>query len=337
MKKVISVFLALVIMVSVFGIMLSCSASGNSNIYYDNGKTYYKLNGKIQKGWILDTSSYTDKYYYADSNGVLQTGWKKIKGKWYYFEKDIYDPVMYSNTVSQLSDGKLYAFEESGALTSKTGWVQYSFPVGARGYDAWFYIEKGGIAAVGWKKLNGKWYYLQENGEMCSECGCLVGKKVYVFEKSGALTSKTGWVCFQFTAGYNTYKTWYYVTKGGVAKTGWQKFDGKWYYFDKDYGYMYSNGSRSVDGTMYVFEKSGALTEKVGWLCIYQPISYYDSQLVADWYYVKKGGIATTYWKKIGGKWYYFGSFGEMYSDGGYTLSDGKKYYFDKNGVCLNP
>jgi len=66
-----------------------------------NGKWYYLDEGEYTQGWstaamskkknerytgvlgYIDVS--TPTWFYFDSNGVMQTGWKLIDGKWYYF------------------------------------------------------------------------------------------------------------------------------------------------------------------------------------------------------------------------------------------------------------
>ena len=56
----------------------------------------------------------------------------------------------------------------------------------------------------GWISLNGKWYYLNDNGVMV-----------------------TGWI--------NLNGEWYYLNSSGVMVTGWLNLNGTWYY-------MYASG-----------------------------------------------------------------------------------------------
>ena len=62
---------------------------------------------------------------------------------------------------------------------------------------------------VGWKKINGSWYYLKSSGEM-----------------------KTGWL--------KENGVWYYLDSSGAMKTGWYQVSGKWYY-------SYSSGELAVN------------------------------------------------------------------------------------------
>ena len=137
--------------------------------------------------------------------------------------------------------------------------------------------------------------------------------------------------------GTSSSPAWYYVVNGKNA-TGWQKIDGKWYYFTGD-GLMQAN--RAVyesNGKVYMLDKSGTLMSKRGWV----QVQYNESGRTA-WFYVMKGGEAATGWKKISGKWFYFndknaehlyGEYGEMISVPSVGIS-GKVYAFNSNGSMV--
>ena len=175
---------------------------------------------------------------------------------------------------------------------------------------------------------------MYENG------GYRVDDKTYVFDKNGKLTTKTGWVGMKSYDGKNTW--WYYVTKGGVAKTGWQKISKKWYYFNEESGLMatgvytiYNDNEDNIYDT-YFFDENGVWqSKKAGWV---SETRYYwsmngEKAYKAWWYFAD--GKAITGWKKLSGKWYYFSeNDGEMYADGTYYIGD-KTYTFDKNGVWV--
>lgn len=89
----------------------------------------YNENGKPVTGW----RRIDGKWYYFEANGVMQMGWKKISGKWYYLHTD-------------------------GAM--RTGWRQID--------GKWYYLRSNGeMATSEWRQDKvGKWYYLRSNGEM---------------------------------------------------------------------------------------------------------------------------------------------------------------------------
>jgi len=122
--------------------------------------------------------------------------------------------------------------------------------------------------------------------------------------------------------------TWYYY-KDGKKVSGWVKDGGKWYYCTPA---MVDVPSYEIDGKIYVFNNDGSMTTKTGLVTIkYEGYGYK--------FYVKKGGIATTGWKQISGKWYYFEP------EGGFAITsdmvprgheiDGTTYYFDSKGVWI--
>ena len=208
---------------------------------------------------------------------------------------------------------------------SLSGWVQDG--------DVWYYYRNDKKLSQTWLKWKNNWYYFGYSGRMMADTVYFVDsdQKTYVFDKSGALTKKTGWRFF----GSSSSKDWFYVKKGGIATTGWKKIDGKWYYFmsSKDDmlmpGMMCCFPSMEINGVIYVFSSDGSLVTKTGWVSV----KYFSTTY---WFYVKKGGIATTGWKKLSGKWYYFDDYGPMLSNTSRNIG-GKVYKFDKDGVCINP
>ena len=105
------------------GVRTEAKAASNS------GKN---LSSNIKKaasnGWVR-----TEMGWMYNENGKPVTGWKRIDGKWYYFE---------ANGVMQM------------------GWKQIS--------GKWYYLHTDGAMRTGWRQIDGKWYYLRSNGEMAT-------------------------------------------------------------------------------------------------------------------------------------------------------------------------
>ena len=97
-----------------------------------------------------------------------------------------------------------------------------------------------------------------------------------------------------------------------------------------EYGEMISVPSVGISGKVYAFNSNGSMVTKTGWVSLKFKGNPY-------WFYMKKDGVATTGWKKLDKKRYYFApKTGAMVCDASHKI-DGKTYNFDKNGVCTNP
>lgn len=118
----------------------------------------------------------------------------------------------------------------------------------------------------------------------------------------------TGW--FQVKGEGNK---WFYADSNGNLKKGWLSYGGKWYYLDKQDGsipYMVADKIAYVVGkyvywdkpddgkfyTPYYFGKKGDM--KIGWVKLPS----------GGWLYADSKGVLAEGWKKISGKWYYFGN-----------------------------
>ena len=85
---------------------------------------------------------------------------------------------------------------------------------------------------VGWKKINGSWYYFKSDGSKAT--GWLKdGSTWYYLKSSGEM--QTGWL--------KENGLWYYLDSSGAMKTGWYQVYGKWYY-------SYSSGALAVNTTV---------------------------------------------------------------------------------------
>lgn len=221
------------------------------NPYMINDVPYFfDKNGKMgSNGWQKDTwdydgTTYTN-WYYAQPNGALATGWKKIDGVWYYFNKWGY---MYNDILNIKIGDNYYAFRGSGAMV-EDGWYSktWTYDDGTTDTD-WVYANKDGSLATGWKKINGTWYYFWEDGRMAT--GWLntddEGKIWYYLDKSGAMVS--GW--------QKIHDLWYYFDESGVqVMNSWIKDGDSWYYVVDD---MLKDGTFTIEGKEYTFDASGA-------------------------------------------------------------------------------
>ena len=211
-----------------------------------SGKLYcFNAHGKVRTGW----ASNGENIYYLSKNGkskgTILKGWQTIDGKEYYFSKK--DGKMLTGW--QKSGDKYFFFTKSGA-----------------------YGKKGSMY-VGWKTINKKVFYFKTTGNKGIKGTMLEGWQksnginyIY-FKKSGAIGTRgsllTGWQKLD--------NRWFYFKKSGTngsttkKLSGWHKIKKKYYYFrpgkGKFDGYTYMNGTYTINGKKYTFDKNGALTK----------------------------------------------------------------------------
>ena len=256
-----------------------------------------------KNGWVFEENIWR---FYEANKPVLN--WKKIHGKWYYFDKN---GIMLDNTIF---DG--YILTSSGAMVD-SGWGKVK--------DKWYYAKPSGkISQQKWEKVGGVWYYFDKDGIMLSNT-IFNG---YLFSNSGAM-AENSWV-------KHDGKSYYALSSGKAAQQKWEKIAGSWYYFNKDASmannqwqgnyYLKANGvmaekewifdkkynswfylkssgtyaAREWIGSYYL--KSGGYMAKSEWI----DDSYYNAR-----YYLDENGVYVTGTRKINGKAQQFQSNGK--------------------------
>lgn len=284
---------------------------------------------EILNGWVKESGH----WYYYQNGAMLMDQWIQSNGNWYYLSS-------YGNMVTKgthLVDGKYYIFDEEGFVIYKKGWISFSFEGyvdGSSGYTDWYYSNGDGTVKIEqWIKENNKWYYAWFDGRLICEQAQSINGKWYIFDKNGKMVDKKGWI--QLTDHMVGGPVWYYAKGDGTMKIDqWMKENNKWYYFGENNGYtagiMYQGGVYEVKGDIYLFDSSGAMIEKKGWVSVFDG---YEK----NWFYSKGDGtVKIDQWINSAGKWYYVNEYGCMYKDFIYNIN-GKDYIFDANGVCQNP
>ena len=181
-------------------------------------------------------------------------------------------------------------------------------------YNDWFYVNDDGLVAIGWKKINSKWYYFSTSDGLMQGGGSRnIFGDIYVFDNSGAKITSSGWVSVKDLHYGNT--DWYYLDSKGLALVGLQDIGNKKYFFNEKDGKMFYSVISKIDGHIFYFEASGALYDKNGWI-----------KLNNSWYYFASNGYGQRGWKFINNKWYYFNDNGVMQE--GWQKINNKWYYF---------
>ena len=107
----------------------------------------------------------------------------------------------------------------------------------------------------------------------------------------------------------------YYFNSSGDISTGWEKIDGKWYYFQPigDNTGAMQTGWKEINGKWYYFNSSGVMQTE--W-----------KEISGKWYYFNPSGVMLTGWQQIGSTYYYFESSGDW---SGWIIYEGYHYYRD--------
>ena len=307
------------------------NASWNNIV--DPMNTYNDFGGRLtwktaaaqtsSEGWVLKPGGW---YFYVDGE-MITSNWKAYGGKWFYFGAD--GRML---TGRHQIDGNYYYFGEG-----KGG-----YPLGARVSglvidlpntgDRYFYDDNGvwqpsysgvddsGIEYMknGWQQVfdadgsgNYKWYFIRNKAKV------------------------TGWL---WSNGY-----WYYLDPTtGAMVTGWLTWNGNTYYLrplqkaiddniPTKEGSMLCNCSATIGGTVYTFDKSGALiggkieTNPMG---LATGFKNEGSSAMPDWKFYGTDGKKATGWLLLDGTWYYFDNNGTMQT--GWKYIKGAWYYLTK-------
>ena len=257
---------------------------------------------EVKEGWQEENNNWR---FYEHNKPV--TNWKKIQGKWYYFNKD-------GNRLSNTTfDG--YVFNKDGMM-AESGWKFID--------GKWYFANSSGkISQNKWEKINDSWYYFDKDGIMLGNTTI----NSYLLTNSGAM-AKNKWVLID--------KHWYFANSSGkTPQNKWEKINGIWYYFDKT-GIMFSN---QWQGNYYL-KSSGAMAEKEwvfdktynSWFYLKENGTFANQEWIGA-YYLKSGGyMAKNEWifDKYYNSWYYLKEDGQ-YVTNIYKIS-GKDHIFKNDG-----
>ena len=316
---------------------------------------------KIKEGWQEENNNWR---FYEHNKPV--TNWKKIQGKWYYFNKDgnrlsnttfdgyVFnkDGVMAENGWNFI-DGKWYFANSSGKI-SQNKWEKIN--------DSWYYFDKDGImlsnttinsylltnsgamAENKWVLIDKHWYFANSSGKISQNKWEKINDSWYYFDKDGIMLSNTTINSYLLTnsgaMAENKWvlidKHWYFANSSGkISQNKWEKINGIWYYFDKT-GIMFSN---QWQGNYYL-KSSGAMAEKEwifdktynSWFYLKENGTFANREWIGT-YYLKSGGyMAKSEWifDKYYNSWYYLKENGQ-YVTNIYKIS-GKDHIFKNDG-----
>ncbi|RDY22910.1 hypothetical protein CHF27_010855 [Romboutsia maritimum] len=201
---------------------------------------------------------------------------------------------------------------------TQDGWFKYDD-------EYWMFKKEDGMPAIGWLNYKNHWYYFNGNGGLVYNTARTIGSKLYYFNSDGTMSTKIGFYEHRYFNG------------DGTIKSGWFKYNNKWYHANQDSGYLNENGAYYINYKWYYFNKDFTMTTNKGWIH-HKEVNPYSNKSFSTWYFSKGDGTIATDWYKTGDRWYYFGATKdshnlnslEMYT--GFKYIDGKLYYFYDNG-----
>ena len=296
----------------------------------DGTKTY-----ALSKDGVLSTGGWTEMgenyWAYTDQNGEVLTGWQQIGGYWYYFDDGwTYNKTEYKQEASwsqsgwkgsmvtgavqiwnsDWTDKHTYFFNEDGTWDNTPGWKTAQVD----GRVEYHYYDQNKNEVTGWKQIDGKWYFFNDDGVLKN--GWVgSGNTWYYLDPANGSAMATGWA-------QEVYEDWYYLNEDGTMKTGWLEDGGNWYYL-KDSGAMASDEWVTSGSSTYYMTEAGTMAS--GW-----------AEDNGEWYYLDpNSGAMTTGWVQSGDTWYYMDpATGAMVSDGEVEVN-GTTYKFDANGAWI--
>lgn len=177
-----------------------------------------------------------------------------------------------------------------------------------------YYYKAGVRVRNRWEKIDGDWYYFDNEGR--KQTSTFIGQNERYYVNREGMMIDGDWFQYQYQ--------WYYAKPGGIVATGWEYVNGDWYYFDSR---GVKQQGRFVDGRngtkYYVKLKDGTMTDNEWFQYEYQ------------WYYAKPGGDLARGWYNIADVWYHFDyDTGRRYTNQ-WASSNGKWFYLGEDGMML--
>lgn len=277
----------------------------------------------------LPSSKPVTNWYYAGADGkILRNGWYELGGKYYYFYEWGNSPrKMFFNL-----EDKRYYVDEEGAR-KEPGWFSID-NVNSKGqpYTNWYYVtEDGSVLRDGWHDLEGMTCYFDTYGTSYRSRWFNLGDDRYYVDGNGARQS--GWFSISGTGSNGQeYTNWYHADSNGVLwRNGWREMDGNWYYFDVNGLNYRKRWYKDGNGDRYYLDGNGILQDD-GWFKL-ESTNSGTGVITENWYYASESGaVFKGGFRELEGKRYYFDANGLNYRKRWLTEESGKKRYIGDEG-----
>ena len=118
--------------------------------------------------------------------------------------------------------------------------------------NTWSYTQKGEKLSNGWKLIDGKWYFFDENGTM--KTGWVKYKGTWYYLLADGAMARNQWVL--------SWGAWFYLNDDGSMHTGWLEYKGDWYLLAPN-GEMYRGWAKVGEQWYFLHPETGAML--YGW------------------------------------------------------------------------
>ena len=210
-------------------------APGYTVTLYGDNKVVKRMTVESNSANLAEFMEDMDKTYYYEVKAVPITA----------DEKKYLKEGQYVSSTSQEFDWDDYEEEEIRTQRPDDGGEfkgdSYIMPDGSRASNTWKKVSGKWVCIIcspirvkGWVQTGGRWYYMDQNGAMCTGWVSPDSHTWYYLNENGEM--QTGWV--QPSPG-----SWYYLREDGLMKTGWLLDGERWYYLRED-------GTMAVDTTV---------------------------------------------------------------------------------------
>lgn len=238
-------------------------APGYSLVLYGDDKVVKRLTVETNNADLSSYMSDIDKTYYYEVKAIPVTSDQKKYLKEGNFVGSTDQDIIIEETASQTSSSS-YAGGDGGSFKG----MNYVMPDGSMARNIWkkldgkwYFFDANGNRSVGWTNVGGAWYYMDGTGAVCSGWQFIDGSWYYLgSSEDGA--RKTGWI--EPNPG-----RWYYLNENGAMASGWQFINGSWYYLGAPEDGQMKTGWIQLDGVWYYLTGSGAMAANTtidGWM-----------------------------------------------------------------------
>ena len=289
----------------------------NYNTYERPSKFYDKNSGALVKGQYFN---HNGNWYYADAQGNILKGPQTIDGVHVYF--DSYGV----QAKDAIAEG--YYYDKDSGARHEAPRKQF-IKAGGKLY----YLDDDNKISSGYKKIDGKDYFITGYGEVLRGEFGPYGYEPYYDSETGAAVRQRGFV--------KSGRNWYYLDDEGNKVLGLAKIDGNLYYFSNPVATKYRMGEQVKGELVKPYDFFNYNRSPYD-----NPVYYFDAETGAavtnqffnwkgNWYYFGNDGKALIFDQVINGQHLYFDYEGKQIKGNFVTDYKGTRYYDENSGELV--